>query len=303
MGVLGFAVTFLIPWLIGTAVDYVIAPRPVNGVAPSTESRTRWLWLLVIVGVCVALCSAVATYGRGHFSVKLGSRVIADVRQDLFDHLNRLSLHFYSKERTGSIVSRLINDIQQASQILNGGAVLLALDAAQVAIGLLLLFTVSWKVALAVSLVLPLYALTLKIFNPRVKHASERVQSQISKISGSVLERLSGIALVKASGTEDVERERFRADNEEYYGRAVEQSSVSHAAGAISDGLIHLGTMVVVGFGGYLALFGTPPFTRRRGRETARVAGNHVRPDPPLFRGQHRLPDQPGSAGPGVPGV
>jgi ABC-type bacteriocin/lantibiotic exporter with double-glycine peptidase domain len=60
--------------------------------------------------------------------VKLGNRVITDVRQDLFDHLYRLSLHFYSKERTGSIVSRLINDIQQASQIISGGGIMLLLD-------------------------------------------------------------------------------------------------------------------------------------------------------------------------------
>jgi ABC-type multidrug transport system fused ATPase/permease subunit len=87
------------------------------------------------------------------------------------------------------------------------------------------------------------------------------VQSQISKISGSVQERLSAIALVKTSGMEDREREKFRQDNEEYYGRVVEQSSLSHLAGAISEGLIHTGTLILIGLGGYLAIWGHPPMT------------------------------------------
>src|SRR5688572_28880359 len=132
MGVLGFAVTFVFPWLIGSAIDRVVNGRgPGGSIEPPTE-RTRWLLVLLAIGAATALCSAVAAYGRGHFSVKLGNRVIADLRQDLFDHLNRLSLHFYSKERTGSIVSRLINDIQQASQIVSGGALLLLLDFFQI---------------------------------------------------------------------------------------------------------------------------------------------------------------------------
>src|SRR4051794_13399728 len=98
MGVMSFAISFLFPWLIGSAIDKVIAPAHL----PEAE-RARTLLTLLIIGAVTALVTAFAVYGRGHLSVKLGNRVIADVRQDLFDHLSRLSLHFYSKERTGSI--------------------------------------------------------------------------------------------------------------------------------------------------------------------------------------------------------
>ena len=260
MGVMGFAVTFVFPWLIGSVIDKVIAPAAA-GDPVDAAARARWLLILLIIGAVTAMLSSIAVYGRGHLSVKLGNRIIADLRQDLFDHLNQLSLHFYSKERTGSIVSRLINDIQQASQIISGGGILLLLDLVQMGVGLILLFTVSWKIALACLATLPLYALTYRRFNPRVKAASERVQSQISKISGTVQERLSGIALVKASAAEDREREKFRADNEEYFGRVVEQSSVSHLAGAISEALIHTGTLILIGLGGYFAIYGNPPMT------------------------------------------
>jgi ABC-type multidrug transport system fused ATPase/permease subunit len=94
-----------------------------------------------------------------------------------------------------------------------------------------------------------------------VKAASERVQDQIGKISGTVQERLSGIALVKASAAEDRELESFKKENEEYYGRVVEQSNVSHQSGAISEMLIHTGTLILIGLGGYYAVYGQPPLT------------------------------------------
>jgi ABC-type multidrug transport system fused ATPase/permease subunit len=256
MGVLGFAVTFVFPWLIGTAIDKVMAA----GHRTAGERTGELVWLLLI-GAATAVCSSVAVYGRGHLSVKLGTRIIADLRQDLFDHLSRLSLHFYSKERTGSIVSRLINDIQQASQIISGGGILLLLDLIQMVVGFALLMTVSWKIGLACLATLPFYALTFRRYNPMVKAASERVQDQIGKISGTVQEKLAGIALVKASAAEDRELESFKRENEEYYGRVVEQSNVSHMSGAISEMLIHTGTLILIGLGGYYAVYGQPPLT------------------------------------------
>ncbi|HEX8916440.1 MAG TPA: ABC transporter ATP-binding protein [Humisphaera sp.] len=256
MGVLGFAVIFVFPWLIGTTIDRVIIPQH-----ETQAERARWLLILLIVGTVTALVSSIAVYGRGHLSVKLGNRIITDLRQDLFEHLNRLSLHFYAKERTGSIVSRLINDIQQASQIISGGGIMLLLDLIQMVVGFVLLMTISWRIGLACLLTLPLYALTFKRFNPKVKAASDRVQMQLGKISGTVQERLAGIALVKASAAEDRETEQFKRDNEEYFGRVVEQSNVSHTAGAIAEVLIHSGTLILIGLGGYFAIYGQPPMT------------------------------------------
>src|SRR5437764_13392000 len=74
MGVMGFAVTFVFPWMIGAAMDHVISPRLINGQLPSMEQRKHWLTLLVMIGMATAICSAVAVYGRGHLSNKLGNR-------------------------------------------------------------------------------------------------------------------------------------------------------------------------------------------------------------------------------------
>src|SRR6185437_2633298 len=152
------------------------------------------------------------------------------------------------------IVSRLIDDIQRAGDVFSGGILLVALDAAQVLVAGVLLFAVSWRLTLACIGVLPLYVVTFRAMNKRVRHASDRVQSQISKISGNVQERLAGIALVKTNVGEERENEQFRRDTDEHVGRVVEQSSLAHLAGAVSEMLVHSGTVIVIGYGSYLAL-------------------------------------------------
>src|SRR5690348_5869554 len=107
-GMLNVALTFVFPWLIGSAIDSVTAPdweRWGAAGPPTFAQRARHLWVLVAIGAGTALLFGVVGYARGHYSVKLGNRLITDLRRDLFEHLQRLSLHFYSKERTGSIVS------------------------------------------------------------------------------------------------------------------------------------------------------------------------------------------------------
>jgi subfamily B ATP-binding cassette protein MsbA len=258
-GILKFTASFSFPWLLGSALDHVIAPHA--GADNSDSARLHWLWLLLGLGVLFSIIHSLATYGRGFYTKRLGNRVIADLRQDLFDHLHRLSLHFYAKERTGSIISRLITDIQQASQLINGGIVSVAMDSTQLLIGAYLLFGISWKLALAGLSVMPLYAITFKFLNPRVKQASLRVQSQLSKISGNVQERLAGIALVKSYAAETRERERFYADTEEHFDRTIHQINLAQLVSAISEGLVHIGTTAVIALGGYLAITSDPPLT------------------------------------------
>ncbi len=251
-GLAKFALNYSFPWLIGSAVDRVIEPKQVT---PWT-TRMHWLEMLAIGGIVLSIAHSLASYFRGYFAAKLGNRIIRDLRQDLFDHLHRLSLHFYAKERTGSIVSRIITDIQTASQIINGGLINLVMDTFNVAIGLWLIFGINWKLAAATLVILPLYGVLFKSLNPRVKTASARVQSQISMISGNVQERLAGIALVKTYAAEERESERFKEHTEEHLDRVMAQSNLSQLVGALSEGLIHLGQTIVIGYGGYLAMYG-----------------------------------------------
>ncbi len=251
-GVLKFAMNYTFPWLIGSAVDRVIDPKH----GESWDQRMGWLEFLAVMGVVLSIAHSFSSFARGYSAALLGNRIIRDIRQDLFDHLHRLSLHFYAKERTGSIVSRIITDIQTASQIVNGGLINVLMDCFSVFVGMYLIFSINSKLAFATLAILPMYGLLFKTLNPRVKTASARVQSQISKISGNVQERLAGIALIKTYAAERRESEAFNLDTEEHLDRVLTQSKLSQLVGAFSEGLVHLGQTIVIGFGGYLAIHG-----------------------------------------------
>ncbi len=251
-GLAKFSLNYTFPWLIGSAVDHAMEPKH----GENLQQRYNWLIFLAGLGVVLSIAHSISSYARGVLAAKLGNWVIRDIRQDLFDHLHRLSLHFYAKERTGSIVSRIITDIQTASQIVNGGLISLAMDCFSLIVGLYLIFTINAKLALATLCILPMYGLLFRSLNPKVKKASAAVQSQISKISGNVQERLAGIALVKTYAAETRESEQFKVDTEEHFDRVMTQTNLAQMVGACSEGLIHLGQTIVIGYGGYLAVKG-----------------------------------------------
>ena len=255
-GVFKFVLAFGFPVLTGLVLGRVVIGHDGTGAAMTPYDRGTWLWATALASVALLVSYAVATFFRDYLTGKLGFRVIADLRQDLFDHLHRLSLHFYSKERTGSIVSRVIGDISQASNLVNGGVITVVMDMVAMLMGAGILFYLNWKLALLALAVLPLNAVFLRFLSPRVKQAGVLVQRSIGRLSGTVQERLAGIALVQTSAAEGRESRRFKVDVEEHYDRVLQQRALSAMVSTAGEFLTKSGTLAVFVFGGYLALRG-----------------------------------------------
>ncbi|UQA54668.1 ABC transporter ATP-binding protein [Polyangium aurulentum] len=252
-GVVGFLLSFVYPWIIGTAVDTVMAPG-VAGVP--LEQRMPRLIRLTELAALTAIMHAVVVYGRGHFNVKLGHGIVTDLRRDLFDHLQMLSLRFYARERTGSILARILHDVHEATTLIYMGVIVAGLDAAQLLVALVLLTGISWKLTLACALVFPLYAVVFVVMNPRVRRASERMHGQFSRISGNVSEQIAGQALIKTYTAEAREAKRFANDVAHHHGLVVAQSHEGHLVASSGEILVHIGTTIVIGYGGWLTLQG-----------------------------------------------
>ena len=189
-GALGFVLSFAYPWIIGNVIDLVASPAA--GV-PLRERQQRVHWLTG-GAVLTAVLQAAVVYGRGHFNVQLGHAVVVDLRQALFNHLQRLSVLFFTKERTGSVLSRLLQDAHEATSLIYMGVMVAGLDAVQLLIAAVLLFSISWKLTAVCLALFPLYGLVFRFFNPRVRHASDRMHAQLAHIVGNVTEQLGGQA-------------------------------------------------------------------------------------------------------------
>jgi subfamily B ATP-binding cassette protein MsbA len=260
-GVIGLCLPFAFPQIIGAVIDKVILGNSgVDGQKLSDAQRMHELALLGIYAALTAFGFTVVGYCKGHYTLKLGNHIITRLRHDLFEHFQKLSLQFYAKERTGSIVWRLVNEVHGVANIIYAGVLLLVFDAVQLIIATALLLSVSWKLAVAVLCLLPFYGLILYLMNPKVRAASDAVNRHLGQISGNVQEQFSAIALVKTYAAEERELAKFMGDNEKQLGFVLHQSRLGHAMGAASEGVIHLGTTVIIAYGGYLA-FHDPSFT------------------------------------------
>ena len=254
-GVLGLCLPFVYPMIIGSVIDTVILARPdASGQVPTYEERRHWLLLLAGAGGLTAVVWAAIGYSKGHFTLQLGNHIITRLRRDLFEHFQKLSLQFYAKERTGGIVWRLVHEVHGVANVIYAGGLLLAFDLIQLVVATVLLLSISWKLGLAVLALLPFYVLTFYVFNPRVRDASDRVNRHLGDLSGDAQEQFSAMALVKTYAAEDRETQKFMAANQRHLGYVLHQSHLGHAVGAISEVLVHAGTAIIIGFGGWLAL-------------------------------------------------
>jgi ABC-type multidrug transport system fused ATPase/permease subunit len=247
----GFLLSFVYPWIIGCVVDLI--QNRMGWTPTATHARLAWLTQLAVY---TGLGLAVVVYGRGHFNTKLGNAVVADLRRDLFEHLQSLSVRFYATQRIGTILSRVLQDVQDASKVLYMGIVVAALDAIQVVLALFFLYSISPKLTLACAAVFPLYGLSFALLNPRVRAAAERARTQLARMSGNIAERLAGQSIVKTYTAEQREAARFGDEVAKHHALVVAESHAGHLVSAIAEALVHLGTTVVIGYGGWLALQG-----------------------------------------------
>ncbi len=186
----------------------------------------------------------------------LGHGIVVDIRRQVFEHLQKLSVHFFSRERVGSILARMMHDVHEATSLVYMGLIVAALDVLQLFCAFVLLVGISWKLTLACALLFPLYGLVFVVMNPRVRRASDRMHGQLTRISGNVAEQLAGQALVKMYTAEEREARRFAVDAGHHHHLVTAQSREGHLVASYGEVLVHIGTTIVFAYGGWLALRG-----------------------------------------------
>jgi subfamily B ATP-binding cassette protein MsbA len=251
-GVAKFSLPMIPAALSRVIVDDVISN--VRGLATPQRLELLW-WIAAGLGVA-ALAEAVAIYVRGYYTVKVSSSIAFDLRRDLWRHLQRLSLGYHQSRPTGTLLSRLMNDISVSQQMVRGGIGNVVIDAGSGVIALTVLLCISWELTLIVLGVMPLYAVLYSKLNPRLRQASHDVQEQRSVMSGSAVERLNGMAVIQTFAQEREEQRHFREHAGELRGRSIRRGRLHQFISAVSNLLVALGSAGVWIVGGWLAVRG-----------------------------------------------
>ncbi len=238
-------VALLPPYLAKLAVD--------NGVAAKDLHE---LTIVVIAFVAAGIAAFVLSGAQTYFTGWVGERALADLRIRLFDHLQRLSLGFYERNRTGAIISRITNDVEALDLLVTDGVASLVQNTLVLVGTAVVLFLLDWRLALATLLVLPLMAGATAWFRSRSNRAYRHVRERLGLVTATLAEDISGMRVVQSFTREPVSQSTFRGVNERYRAANYETVVLNGIYFPIVDVLSSVAVAIVLGFGGALVVDG-----------------------------------------------
>jgi ABC-type multidrug transport system fused ATPase/permease subunit len=239
------AVALLPPYLAKLAVDEGIEAQDLGRLSVIVAA-------FVAAGVAAFVLSGAQTYFTGW----VGERALADLRMQLFRHLQRLSLGFYERNRTGAIVSRITNDVEALDQLVTDGISSLVQNTLVLGGTVVVLFLLDWRLALATLVVLPLMALATAWFRSRSNHAYRRVRERLGLVTATLAEDISGMRVVQSFTREPTSQTTFRGVNERYREANYETVILNGVYFPAVDILSSVATAIVLGVGGWLVVDG-----------------------------------------------
>ena len=153
-----------------------------------------------------------------YFGHMMGVLIEADIRRDLFQHMQDLSFSFYDKNRTGQLMSRATNDLFEITELAHHGPEDLFISLVTLIGAFCLMCTIQWRLALIVFAVVPVFVVFTVIQRRRMMKASVQVKQNMAGINGQLESSISGMRTAKAFANEDQENEKFRTSNDKFKG-------------------------------------------------------------------------------------
>jgi ATP-binding cassette subfamily B protein len=194
------------PWLIGEVVQkYIVETQ--NG----EELLT---WTLVILGIL--LLEGVLQFVSNYFSNLFAQSIIRDIRQQLMGHILKFRIRYFDKTPVGSLVTRLISDLEAITDVFSSGMMAIVGDLLMLVFVISGMFFVDWQLALLTLVPIPLLIMATRIFARVVRGTQMQESVQVTKLNTFVNERLTGISVVQLFGREKIEADQFDAINKDH---------------------------------------------------------------------------------------
>ncbi len=243
---LGFAaLTLLLAYLVQPVFDDIFI-----------EQNTR---MLILVPVCIAvifMLKGVCDFGQYYLMAFVGQSIVRDLRNNLHDKLQEMSLAFFIRHSTGELISRMNNDVALVQGAVTNAIAGLVKDSFTI-VGLVgLVFYRDYVLALMAMVVFPVAAYVLLLFGKKMKRYSRAMLVSLEDITSRLTETISGIRIVKAFGMEDYERERFTVVNQELFRAFMRRFKIRALSSPLMDTLGGLAASGILFYGGYQVIGG-----------------------------------------------
>jgi ABC-type multidrug transport system fused ATPase/permease subunit len=215
------------------------------------------LFAVVAIFVAAGLANWGMTYVETYLTGWVGERILADLRVRLFEHLQRLSLGFYERNRAGVIISRLTNDVEAIDQLVTDGVTSLVQNTLTLLGTAIILFILDWRLALATCAVIPLMGVATALFRTRSARAYAAVRERLGLVTATLAEDISGMRIVQAFTREQPAFENFRKVALHYRDANMQTIVLNGIYFPIVDLLSTVALAVVLAYGGHLYFGGS----------------------------------------------
>jgi ATP-binding cassette subfamily B multidrug efflux pump len=192
-------------------VGPLLTQRVIDVALPARDAGMAMRAALLYAGSLVLAFGC--SYGETILTAILGQRVMRDLRQQLFEHVQRLSIAFYDRTPVGRLVTRVTSDVESLNELFTAGVVAGLGDLFTLLAIAVMMVTTDWRLALAAFGVIPLVYLTSHVFQKKVRLAYRDIRTRLARINAYLQERITGIRVVQLFGRERSEIDRFAVLN------------------------------------------------------------------------------------------
>jgi len=249
------------PWPLKIIFDYILLNKPI----PNAFSFVHHLlsagktWAVIVVAsgiIAITLVRSFAAYSQLHIVSQIGSRLAHSLRRQLFIHLQRLSLSFHARMRSGELLTNITSDTNVLKEAFNEFVLNFISEFLTLAGMLAIMVAVNWKLSLLALANLPALIFLSLLRYRKIRDSARRQRRAEGQVASKASEVLSSMHVVQAFGRENYEKERFENQSAENLKESVRTARMEAAAARGVDLIVSLGTWAVVLFGSLQALKG-----------------------------------------------
>ena len=256
------AANLLQPWPLKIVLDDVLHSK--SGHAQVMQwvhkylgaDKMATLEFACIAVLLIALLDAVCTYGEKYLTTSVGQWVTHDLRRTIYSHIQRLSLAYHDNKRTGDLISRVTDDVENIQSFITQGLLGIVVNMVTLVGMIGVMFYLNWRFTLIALSVAPPLFVVVYTYTRKIKKAAREVRKKEGDVTSVVEEVLSSIRVVKAFAREDYEVRRLETESLEQVETALHARSLKAKLTPIVDVIVAVGTALVLWYGAKLVLGG-----------------------------------------------
>ena len=247
IGIVKFAIPLFIPLLMKIVIDDIILSETLTA-AEMTKQLFYWLGGTVLVFFIIR---PPVEYYRQYYAQYVSNKILYDIRKELYAHLQKLSLSYYSNTRAGEIISRVINDVEQTKNFVMIGLMNVWLDLATIIIAVTIMLTMDVPLTLVTLLAFPFYAYSVKHFFGKLRELTGKRSQALADVQSYLHERVAGVSVIKSFALEEEEQGRFNKTNGNFLDKALDHTKWNAKAFAVVNTITDVAPLLVISYAGY----------------------------------------------------